>query len=249
MLKRALFPIAIIFLSVVVVYIFQDTLWDGLTDLMERGRPGALSETEKKELALAPTVDVTLYFGSAEGDMLVPVTAKVEKGATSIQTVRHVLRALIQGPGQESYTPVIPAGTGLRAVFPGPESALYVDFDAKFVEGHPGGAWPEMLTAQAVANTVLQNFGNLFDRVILLVDGQEALTVAGSYAITGPLRFREDVVSAVIRPDTSGQSPSETPAAHPAGASPESPSGQEAPGALPANPAAGENPTSAQASP
>jgi hypothetical protein len=183
-------------------YFVQDPVSDFLSDLLERGRLAGFGGEEKKELALTPTIDVTLYFGSAGGDMLAPLSTKVEEGESVVRTLHHVLNALIAGPQKERYAPVVPPGTKIRTLFPGVESTLYIDFNRSFRDDHPGGAWTEMLTAQAVANTVLKNFGESFERVILLIEGQEALTIAGAYAISGPFRFRDDII-AKFTPDVS----------------------------------------------
>ena len=112
---------------------------------------------------------------------------------------------LIAGPGDEDggAAPAVPPATKIRAVFPGPKSTLYVDFDRAFRDAHPGGAWSEFLTAQAVANTVLSNFGEGFERVVLLVESQEAETIAGALTLAAPLKFRGDLVAAA--PAASGR--------------------------------------------
>ena len=79
--------------------------------------------------------------------------------------------------------------------FRGPMAIAYVDFDETFRDAHPGGAWAELMTAYGVANTVIRNFPDLFDRVVLLIGGQEAQSIAGSLAITGPLTAREELIS------------------------------------------------------
>ncbi len=211
-LSRWYVAASLIFIGVTGAYFVQDPVSDFLSDLLERGRLATFGGEEKEELGLTPTIDVTLYFGSARGDMLAPVPAKVEEGEGVVQTLRHVLRALIEGPKEEGYAPVVPSGTRIRTLFPGAESTFYVDFEPIFRDEHPGGAWSEMLTAQAVANTVLKNFGDSFERVVLLIDGQEALTIAGSYSISGPLRFRDDII-AKFTPDVSAPPPPETPPA------------------------------------
>ena len=58
-----------------------------------------------------------------------------------------------------------------------------------------GGAWAELMTAYGVANTVIKNFPDLFDRVVLLIGGQEAHSIAGSLAITGPLKVRDELIA------------------------------------------------------
>lgn len=233
----------LIFLGVTGAYFVQEPVSDFLSDLLERGRRATFGEGENKELALTPTIDVTLYFGSPRGDMLAPVSAKVEEGESVVKTLRHVLRALIEGPKAEGFVPVVPPRTKIRTLFPGAESTIYIDFERTFRDEHPGGAWSEMLSAYAVANTVLKNFGDSFERVVLLIDGQEALTITGGYSISGPFRFRDDII-AKFTPDISAPPPPETP---PAAAAPVGvPSESKSPESPPAVPPVG-NPSLADA--
>ena len=113
----------------------------------------------------------TLYFAGAEEDLLVPYPVEVEIGKDNVDTLHNVLSALIEGPKGEGYAPIIPKGAKLRAAFPGPDGIAYVDFDETFRDAHPGGAWAELMTAYGVANTVIRNFPDLFDRVVLLIGG------------------------------------------------------------------------------
>lgn len=213
LLGRWYVAVFLIFLGVVGAYLVREPVSDFVSDLLERGRLVTFGGDDgKKEVVLTPTIDVTLYFGNPKEDMLVAVPAKVEEGKTRLETLRHVLRALIEGPQSEGYTPIVPPGTKIRTLFPGAESTLYLDFERPFRDGHPGGAWAEMLSAQAVANTVLKNFGDSFERVVLLIDGQEALTISGAYSITGAFRFRDDIVTK-FTPDGPAPSAPETPPA------------------------------------
>lgn len=238
-LGRWYVAILLILFGVTGAYFVQDPVSDFVSDLLERGRLAAFGEGENKELALTPTIGVTLYFGSAGGDMLAPLPTKVEEGGNVVQTLHHVLNALIEGPQREGYSPVVPPGTKIRILFPGAESTLYVDFNRAFRDEHPGGAWTEMLTAQAVANTVLKNFGESFERVVLLIEGQEALTIAGAYSISGPFRFRDDII-VKFTPDVSAPPAPGKPAGPPPRPGPVGlPAESKSPESLPAVPAVG----------
>ncbi len=199
---------------------------DPLMDLIQRGRQAAFGPQAPEAPGLAPTVEVTLFFASAEGDLLVRHPAFVEKGKDAVQTLRNVLAALLEGPKKDGLAPVVPAGAKLRTAVPSPDGTVYVDFDRAFREGHPGGAWSELLTAYAVANTVLFNFRESFERVVILVEGQEAETVAGALSISGPLTYREDLVAkeaAVAAPAPAPPSPAPPPGPPPAAGVPREP--------------------------
>ena len=184
----------VLLIGVALSIFYQDSLSDYIGDLVERGRRATFGEP-KKAPALAPTVKQAIFYMSPRSEKLLRVQRDVEEGGTSIKTVRRTLETLIAGPREEdAAAPVVPPGVKIRAVFPGPGSTLYIDFDRKFRENHPGGAWSELLTAQAVANTVLANYGNVYEKVILLIEGQQAETIAGALTIAGPLKFRDDLV-------------------------------------------------------
>ncbi len=238
-LGRWYVTVMLVLFGVIGAYFVQDPVSDFLSDLLVRGRLATFGGEEKKELALTPTIDVTLYFGSPGGDLLAPFPTKVEEGGSAVRTLRLVLNTLIEGPKTKGYAPVVPPGTKIRTLFPGAESTLYIDFNRSFRDEHPGGAWTEMLTAQAVANTVLKNFGESFERVVLLIEGQEALTIAGAYAISGPFRFRDDII-AKFTPDVSIPPEPEKPAGPPPRPGPVGlPAESKSPESLPAVPAVG----------
>ena len=166
---------------------------DAVLDLLERGGGAALGPAAPEE-GLAATWKVDLFFVSAEDDLLKRHSAALEDREDRMGNLRAAVEALVAGPPDASLFPAVPPGAKLRTVVIGPSGTVYLDFDKAMREGHPGGAWAEMLTAHAVANTVLLNFPE-YERVAILIDGQEAETIAGSYSIAGPLRAREDLIA------------------------------------------------------
>ncbi|MDA0999837.1 MAG: GerMN domain-containing protein [bacterium] len=192
---------------------------DPIFDLIYSGRRAALDPAQHAESGLAAPLDVVLFFAGGEGEKLLRYPTKVEKGKNIQETLRNTLNALLAGPEKEGFAPVFPKGTTLRAVTPDPEGVVYVDLSRAVREAHPGGAWGELLTAYAIANTVLFNFRDSFEKVILLIDGQEAETIAGAYSVTGPMRYREDLVAeepAEKKEKETAKTPPSVPAAPPA---------------------------------
>lgn len=186
----------VLLIGVAMSIFYQYALLDYIGDLVERGRRATFGDL-KKTPALVPTVKQAIFYMSPRSEKLLRVERDIEEGNTSIKTVRRTLESLIAGPREEdAAVPVVPPGVKIRAIFPGPGSTLYIDFDRKFREAHPGGAWSELLSVQAVANTVLANYGNVYEKVILLIEGQQAETIAGALTIAGPLKFRNDLVEA-----------------------------------------------------
>ena len=205
MAKKLALAVLIVAVSGALVWNFQEAV----LDFLERGRDAAL-DPARRGASRAPSVKKTLYFAGSEKDLLVPYTVEVEIGKDNVDTLRNLLAALIAGPNGEGYAPVIPKGTKLRAAFPGPDGIAYVDFDETLRDAHPGGVWAELMTAYGVAGTVVKNFPDLFDRVVLLIGGQEAQSIAGSLAITGPLRVREELILDRFSAPAAGGSPSTT---------------------------------------
>ncbi len=192
--KRLLFAILLVLVSGALVWTFQDAV----LDLMERSRRVAFGP-KPEDSAHGHSVRKTLYFAGAKEDLLVPYSVEVEVGEDEFHTLHNLLGALLEGPQKEGYAPILPKGTKLRAAFPGPAGIAYVDFDKTFRDAHPGGAWAELMTAYGVVSTVVKNFPDLFDRVVLLIEGQEARSVAGALAIAGPLKVREELIARVPR--------------------------------------------------
>ncbi len=205
MLKKIGLAVLIVAVSGALVWNYQEAV----LEFLERGRDAAL-DPARRDAARAPSVKKTLYFAGVEEDLLVPYPVEVEIGKNNVDTLRNVLEALIAGPQGEGYAPVIPKGTKLRMTFPGPDGIVYVDFDETLRDAHPGGVWAELMTAYGVAGTVVRNFPDLFDRVVLLIGGQEAQSIAGSLAITGPLRVREELMSEEASAPEAGGSPPAT---------------------------------------
>ena len=215
--SRRWWILIVLLIGVAMSIFYQNYLLDYVGDLVERGRRATFGDP-KKAPTLAPTVKQVIFYMSPRSDKLLRVERDVEEGGTSINSVRRTLETLVAGPREEdAAVPVVPPGVKIRALFPGPGSILYVDFDRKFRENHPGGAWSELLTAQAVANTVLANFGKVYEKVILLIEGQQAETIAGALTIAGPLKFRDDLVEASITETaTEAETKPAAPAASPA---------------------------------
>ena len=206
MLRNILLAVLIVAVSGALVWNYQEAV----LDFLERGREAAF-DPARRDAARAPRVKKVLYFAGAEEDLLVSYPVEVEIGKNNVDTLRNLLAALAAGPQGEGYAPVIPKGTKLRVTFPGPDGVAYVDFDETLRDAHPGGVWAELMTAYGVASTVVKNFPDLYDRVVLLIGGQEALSIAGSLAITGPLRVREELISEGASAPAADGSPPGTP--------------------------------------
>jgi len=129
---------------------------------------------------------VYLYFVDRENDYLVSEARHIAEKRPLATYCRKIVEALIQGPSGSSVNPV-PGKTALRAVYLDRKGIAYVDLTASVKENHPGGVRAEMMTVYSIVNTLILNVSPV-ERVKLLLDGQEADTLAGHIDIRYPLK-------------------------------------------------------------
>jgi spore germination protein GerM len=142
--------------------------------------------------ALAPVtapetahIAATLFFGSSDGQALASVRREVPLAADAVAQGREILLAQLQS-APPPYVSVIPAGTTLRAFYLTERGDAFVDLSQQVSSAHPGGAFHEMLTAQAIVNAVAVNLPTV-RRVQILVEGKEVDTLAGHLDLRRPL--------------------------------------------------------------
>ena len=132
-----------------------------------------------------PRITATLFYGSADGQALVPVRREVALAEGVVPQGREILAVQLQG-APEPHVPVIPPGTSLRAFYVTDRGDAFVDLSSEISAQHPGGSSTELLTVYAVVNAVLANLPTV-RRVQILVEGREADTLAGHVDIRRPL--------------------------------------------------------------
>lgn len=135
----------------------------------------------------APTAHITatLFYGARDGLMLQPVRVEVPLADGPLAQGRQIVRALLQPP-PAPYVPVIPAGTTLKAFYLTSNGDAFVDLSADVSARHPGGTHAELLTVYSLVNTITTNLQGV-QRVQILVDGNEADSVAGHVDVRRPL--------------------------------------------------------------
>jgi hypothetical protein len=146
---------------------------------------------EKKETA---HITATLFFGSPDGQTLVPTRRDVPLASSVVEQGRQILTAQLAAPPPASYVNVIPSGTTLRAFYVTERGDAFVDLSPDVVRGHPGGSLNELLTVYAIVNAVTANLPAA-RRVQILVDGKEADTIAGHVDLRRPLTRNDSLVT------------------------------------------------------
>jgi hypothetical protein len=81
----------------------------------------------------------------------------------------------------------IPAGTTLRALFVAPDQTAYVDLTATLKDAHPGGIQSEQMTIFSIVNSLILNITEI-NAVKILIDGREAMTLAGHIDLRFPFK-------------------------------------------------------------
>ncbi|MFP4531741.1 MAG: GerMN domain-containing protein [Desulfobacterales bacterium] len=128
---------------------------------------------------------VYLYFVDKGNAYLVSEARKIRNNTDPQAYCRRIVQALINGPGAE-LARTIPSDTRLRAVYITSDHTAYVDLSAAAANSHSGGVRTELMTVYSIVNTLILNVSAV-DRVKLLIDGQEADTLAGHIDIRFPL--------------------------------------------------------------
>ena len=99
--------------------------------------------------APAPTttahITATLFYGSPDGQGLLPVRREVPLAEGVVAQGRQILIAQL-GPAPDGQQAVIPSGTVLRAFYVTERGDAFVDLSSHVSTAHTGGSLAELLT-------------------------------------------------------------------------------------------------------
>lgn len=139
------------------------------------------------DAAAAPTghINATLFYGSEDGQALIPVQREVPLAEGVVPQGREIVTSQLQA-APEPYASLIPEGTTLRAFYVTERGDAFVDLSGQLSSAHPGGSMTELLTVYAIVNAVTANLPAVM-RVQILIDGKEVDTVAGHVDVRRPL--------------------------------------------------------------
>lgn len=146
---------------------------------------GDADTTAEAPEAGQPRITAMLYYGSADGQALVPVRREVALADGLVPQAREILRAQLEG-APPPFVSVIPEGTTLRAFYVTDRGDAFVDLSPEASSRHPGGSSTELLTVYAIVNAVTANLPTI-QRVQILIEGREADTLAGHVDLRRPL--------------------------------------------------------------
>jgi hypothetical protein len=154
--------------------------------------PPPLPESTAPAPASAAHITATLFYGSEDGQTLVPVRREVPLADGVVAQGRQIVTMQLQAPPMP-YLSVIPAGTTLRAFYVTERGDAIVDVSGQISKGHPGGTFAELMTVDAIVDAVTANLQKV-QRVQILIDGKEVDTLAGHVDIRRPLQRDNSLV-------------------------------------------------------
>jgi spore germination protein GerM len=150
------------------------------TDALEAQQSSAVPPAETTDVVKHNTMQLTLYYPSADGAHLVP---EVRSFPINDSPARIAVEALLSGTNQPQTAKVFPSDTKLRRLWIKDEVA-YVDFNKAILKGN-GGSASEILLVASVVNT-LTEFPSV-EKVKFLVEGKAIDTLYGHMDLSEPL--------------------------------------------------------------
>ena len=172
----------------------------GLTIALERimgtpDRTGDASSSPAATQTAAATrhITATLFYGSEDGQFLVPVQREVPFADGSLEQGRQIVLAQLQQPAPAPLVAAVPPGTTLRSFYVTERGDAFVDLGPEIAANHPGGSMAELFTIYAIVNAVTGNLPAI-SRVQILVDGREVDTLAGHIDLRRPLQRNDTLV-------------------------------------------------------
>ena len=149
-----------------------------------------ISEEQARRAVLAPQVstatDVKVrakLFWAAGSDRVAPVEVELALSADPVQRAKQVLHTLVTAaPSPEQRT--LPADAAVLGFYVLPDGTAVADFSDALSSEVPSGILSEELAIDSVARTLESNVTSL-RRLKILIQGQEAETLAGNLDLTG----------------------------------------------------------------
>lgn len=139
-------------------------------------RPAVGSDT-------APLAKARLYFASSTGDAVEPVDTQLPLAPAPETRARQLLDALITRPPSEAHR-TLPAEAVVLETYLLQDGTAVIDFSSAIGASLPSGILSERLALESINKTLAANIDSIW-RVKILIQGQEADTLAGHADLTG----------------------------------------------------------------
>src|SRR6187455_2825848 len=119
-------------------------------------RRAAVRPAVTQPAAATAHINATLFYGSLDGQALIPLRREVPLADGVVAQGAQILRAQLAA-APEPLVSVIPKGTSLRAFYVTNRGEAVVDLSREVSMNHPGGSLMESLTVYAIVNAVIAN--------------------------------------------------------------------------------------------
>jgi spore germination protein GerM len=188
MSKRAKIAVVVLAALVVAGIVYLPGLYRRVVVLR---RIPASQEAERHAVVQPPvstSSDVTeqalLYWASpTEPGTLEPASVPLKLSADPVERGKQLIAALISGPSNPSQR-TLPPTSSLLEFYLLPEGVAVADFSSQLATELPSGIQSELIAVESIADTLAANIPNL-RRLKILIDGEEAQTLAGHIDLTG----------------------------------------------------------------
>ncbi|MCB9480410.1 MAG: GerMN domain-containing protein [Desulfobacteraceae bacterium] len=137
--------------------------------------------------------EVFLYFANLDNSALEAEKQKIIFNSDTRKFAQSIIEALLKGPANKSLMSALPEGTKLLSLYIQDNLIAVLDFSEEIRENHPGGSQAEILTIYSIVNTLTLNIEEIKE-VKILINGNEAETLAGHIALSFPLKENLTIV-------------------------------------------------------
>jgi len=138
-----------------------------------------------KNVELPDDFPVYVYFADVKNKFLIGEERSGVVPDDPVLFCRFIIEELIKGP-RSNLTGTVAPETKLRAAYITPDKTAYVDFTEEIATQHSGGVASELMTIYSIVNSLILNVSDV-DQVKILIEGEEAETLAGHIDIRFPI--------------------------------------------------------------
>lgn len=176
------------------IVLFLPGMRERLARMAQWGSP-AIEEQARREVtrpvAVAPAtpqMKAKIFWAAADGETVAPSEIELPLSSDPAERARQLLDALITRPPSEAQR-TLPAGAAVLEAYVLPDGTAVLDFSSTTGASLPSGIRSERLAIESITRTLAANLNALW-RVKILIQGQEADTLAGHVDLTGFFELR-----------------------------------------------------------
>jgi hypothetical protein len=195
--------IALLCVAVLIGLYYLPRLWRGARDL---SKPATSDEQVRREIVQPPIVTSTdakvqtklFWISTSNPGVLEAENVNLALSADPVQRARQLVNALILSPPAPQQR-TLPADTVLLDFYLLPDGTAIADFSDTLSTGTPSGIMSEQLAVDSITKTLAAAVPQI-RRLKILLQGQEAESLAGHVDLTGFLTVRAAVPAAPTSP-------------------------------------------------